>query len=81
MRPRPAIQLDPTPTIAAAATHEPCRTLLGHFRHERLVRDHATQLPQFRTQFSDERADFAKSLQRHCRQGPPPGWALTFVSS
>ncbi|CAN5753357.1 putative zinc-binding metallopeptidase [soil metagenome] len=71
-----------------AAMHEPYRTLLGHFRHEighyywdRLVRSSSERLTSFRTLFGDERADYAKALQRHYREGPPPGWALTYISS
>lgn len=71
-----------------AAMHEPYRTLLGHFRHEvghfywdRLVRDDPERLLQFRALFGDERADYGKALQKHYRDGPPYGWALTYVSS
>ena len=71
-----------------AAMHEPYRTLLGHFRHEvghfywdRLVRDDPDRLVQFRALFGDERADYGKALQKHYRDGPPYGWALTYVSS
>ena len=71
-----------------AAMGEPYRTLLGHFRHEvghyywdRLVRDDAPRLAQFRALFGDERADYAKALEKHYRDGPPPGWALRYLSS
>ncbi|MET0208797.1 MAG: putative zinc-binding metallopeptidase [Burkholderiaceae bacterium] len=73
---------------ARTAMHEPYRTLLGHFRHEighyywdRLVRDDPARLASFRLLFGDERADYAKALQRHYLNGPPTHWALTFISS
>lgn len=71
-----------------ASLREPYRTLLGHFRHEvghfywdRLVRDDAGRLAQFRALFGDERSNYAAALQQHYRAGPPPGWALTYISS
>ena len=71
-----------------AAMREPYRTLLGHFRHEighfywdRLVRDDPVRLAEFRMLFGDERADYAKALQKHYAEGPPWGWALTYISS
>ncbi len=71
-----------------AAMHEPYRTLLGHFRHEighyywdRLVRDDAERLTQFRQLFGDERADYAKALKQHYLAGPPYGWQTRFISS
>jgi len=67
--------------------HEPYRTLVGHFRHElghyywdRLVRD-SEWLEPFRKLFGDERASYADALDRHYREGPPPGWASRFISS
>src|SRR5262249_39105166 len=66
---------------------EPYRTLLGHFRHEighyywdRLVRGQPG-LEAFRAEFGDERADYATALEQHYRVGPPPDWALKFVSA
>ncbi len=66
---------------------EPYRTLLGHFRHEighyywdRLVRD-GGRLEGFRALFGDERQDYAESLDRNYRSGPPGGWQNRFVSS
>ena len=66
--------------------HEPYRTLLGHFRHESghyywdlLVRD-GSFLEPFREFFGDERQDYGEALQRHYREGPPPGWEGAFVS-
>jgi hypothetical protein len=65
---------------------EPCRTLLGHFRHEvghyyweRLVRD-GPWLEWFRTMFGDERQDYGACLERHHSEGPPPDWQERFVS-
>lgn len=67
--------------------HEPYRTLLGHFRHEvghyywdKLVRD-TSWLDQFREVFGDERADYAASLAKNYNDGPPPGWALEYIST
>lgn len=70
-----------------AEMHEPYRTLLGHFRHEighyywaRLVRD--TPLAgECRALFGDERADYAAALRHYYEAGPPPDWALHFISS
>ena len=66
--------------------HEPYRTLLGHFRHEtghfiwnKLVRD-GNKLDGFRAMFGDEREDYQAALDRHYRDGPPPGWGDRFIS-
>ena len=71
-----------------AAMREPYRTLLGHYRHEighyywdRLIRDDALRLQNFRLLFGDERMDYATALQRHYRDGPPPAWALRYLTS
>lgn len=71
-----------------AAMNEPYRTLLGHLRHEvghfywdRLVRDDPVRLASFRALFGDERADYAKALQKHYKDGPPLGWELRFLTS
>jgi len=71
-----------------AAMHEPYRTLLGHFRHEighyywdRLVRDDPARLAQFRSLFGNEQANYAKALEKHYRDGPPPLWAHQYISS
>ncbi|MEZ5398620.1 MAG: putative zinc-binding metallopeptidase [Bryobacteraceae bacterium] len=67
--------------------HEPYRTLLGHLRHEighyywdRLV-DGSPLLPPFRDLFGDERANYPAALEKHYRDGPPPGWQHTHVSA
>jgi hypothetical protein len=67
-------------------SHEPYRTLLGHFRHEighyfwdRLVRD-GGKLDEFRALFGDERQDYGQALQRHYAAGPPADWQERFVS-
>jgi hypothetical protein len=66
---------------------EPYRTLLGHFRHEsahyywdRLVRDDAQRLADFRACMGDERLDYGQALDRHYRDGPPADWGDHFVS-
>jgi hypothetical protein len=70
-----------------AAMHESYRTLLGHFRHEighyywdRLVRDTAWHEGS-RELFGDETIDYAESLQKHYKNGPPADWRLHYVTS
>ncbi|APW36564.1 hypothetical protein RD110_04535 [Rhodoferax koreense] len=70
-----------------AAMHESYRTLLGHYRHEighyywdRLVKDTAWLAP-CRELFGDETVDYAESLQRHYKEGPPADWPLHYVTS
>lgn len=70
---------------------EPYRTLVGHFRHEfghyywdLLIRargedDHFFQ--EWRALFGDERLDYGEAMQRHYRQGAPPNWSRTYISS
>ncbi|AJY46374.1 zinc-binding metallopeptidase family protein [Martelella endophytica] len=78
---------DVTREIVRDQMNEPYRTLLGHFRHEvghyvwdRLVRD-GGRLEAFRTIFGDERQDYQEALERHYKNGPPPGWQDSFVSA
>lgn len=66
---------------------EPYRTLLGHFRHETghyywnvLLRD-TGRLGHFRAMFGDERTDYARALQEHYQNGPPPDWEQTYISA
>ncbi len=68
------------------AMKEPYRTLLGHFRHEtghfiwnRMVRD-AGKCEDFRVVFGDERQDYCHALERHYRDGAPPGWGTRYIS-
>jgi hypothetical protein len=70
------------------AMAEPYRTLLGHFRHEighyyfyRLIGPSPKYLSRFRELFGDPDADYQAALDRHYRQGAPPGWEEDFVSS
>ncbi len=70
-----------------AEMHESYRTLLGHFRHEighyywdRLVKD-SEWLEPCRALFGDETVDYAESLERHYKDGPPPDWPLHYVTS
>ena len=70
-----------------AAMREPYRTLLGHFRHEighyywdRLVQG-TPWMDGFHALFGDETQDYAAGLQRNYTQGPPPDWALHYVSA
>jgi hypothetical protein len=66
---------------------EPYRTVLGHLRHELghyywdvLIRE-SDWIGPFRELFGDERTSYADALDRHYRQGPPPGWSSRFVSA
>jgi hypothetical protein len=65
---------------------ETYRTLLGHFRHEighyywdQLIAN-TSLLEPFRTEFGDEREDYAEALKRHYAEGSPGDWASYFVS-
>jgi hypothetical protein len=70
-----------------AEMREPYRTLLGHFRHEighyywDLLVAPTPWINSFRTLFGDERADYAEALRNHYDNGPPPDWAVRFVTS
>ena len=70
------------------AIDEPYRTLLGHLRHEighyyfyRLVGTSVDYLPRLGTLFGDPDTDYRQALDRHYRQGAPPGWKKDYVSS
>jgi hypothetical protein len=70
------------------AMAEPYRTLLGHFRHEighyyfyRLVGPSTDNTARFNELFGDPNTDYQAALDRHYREGAPPGWAKDFVSS
>jgi hypothetical protein len=70
------------------AMAEPYRTLLGHFRHEighyyfyRLVGTSAGNTAIFTELYGDPNADYQAALDRHYRDGAPPGWDKDFVSS
>lgn len=65
---------------------EKYRTVLGHFRHEvghyywnRLVRD-AGFIPQFRTLFGNEGADYPAALERYYQKNAPPFWEEDYIS-
>ena len=70
-----------------AEMREPYRTLLGHFRHEighyywDLLVAPTPWIDSFRQLFGDERADYAAALRNHYDNGPPPDWAVRFVTS
>ncbi len=80
-------EADPIAREEARETlREQYRTLLGHFRHEighyywdRLVRN-TGWLDTFRERFGDESADYEQALARYYSQGPPSGWAASFIS-
>jgi hypothetical protein len=70
------------------AMDEPYRTLLGHFRHEighyyfyRLVEPSRENLWRFRELYGDPDADYQAALDRRYREGAPPDWEESFVSS
>lgn len=69
------------------ALHEPYRTLLGHFRHEighyywDVLIQNSPHLEACRKLFGDDSMDYAVSLQRHYKVGPPPNWQLQYVSA
>ncbi len=65
---------------------EPYRTMLGHLRHEvghyvqqRLVT--GDRLVRFRQLFGDETADYQAAIDRHYAEGPPDGWAASYLSA
>lgn len=67
---------------------EPYRTVLGHLRHE-VAHHFATVLAAEGTPgeaavvaaFGDVTADYDAAMERHYRDGPPPGWQDRFVSA
>ncbi|MEO9324087.1 putative zinc-binding metallopeptidase [Nocardioides sp. C4-1] len=66
---------------------EPYRTMLGHLRHEvghyaewQLVRGDE-RMTRCRELFGDESVSYQDELQRHYDQGPPAGWAESFIST
>jgi hypothetical protein len=66
---------------------ETYRTLVGHFRHEIghyywdvLIRD-SDQLGPFRELFGDPDKSYEEELKRHYKEGPPPNWQTSFVST
>lgn len=69
------------------AMDEPYRTLLGHFRHEighyyfyRLL-EGTPGTTRFTELFGDPDLDYQQALERHYRDGAPPGWETNHVSS
>lgn len=71
-----------------AATSEPYRTLLGHFRHEighyhyyRLVGAAPHYQDQAPELFGDPESVYQAALARHYGEGAPPGWERNFASS
>ena len=66
---------------------EPYRTMLGHLRHEvghfvqmRLVTG-GERLDRYRELFGDETADYQGEIDRHYAEGPPDGWAESYLSA
>lgn len=84
-----AAESDPVERVTRrTAMEEPYRTLLGHFRHESghyywqvLVGPDAACLASCRELFGDDRLDYADSLERNYRDGPPANWEKSFISS
>jgi len=67
--------------------HEPCRTLLGHFRHEsghyywdRLIKN-SPWINAFRETFGEESSDYRDALERYYQSGPSTDWPKHFVSA
>jgi len=65
---------------------EPYRTVLGHLRHEighyywPMVVEDGGPLDRYRELFGDERVSYQDELARHYADGPPPDWAMSYVS-
>jgi len=66
---------------------EAYRTMLGHFRHEIghyywqvLVAASDTELEAFRTEFGDERVDYAQALDSHYGTGGRDDWGSEYIS-
>jgi len=66
---------------------EPYRTMLGHLRHEvghfvqqQLVTG-GDRLAAYRGLFGDETADYQAEIDRHYAEGPPEGWAASYLSA
>ncbi len=69
---------------------EPYRTMLGHVRHEA---GHFVQwqevtatgdqqlIDRCRALFGDETADYQAAIDRHYAEGPPEGWAASYIST
>ena len=62
--------------------------MLGHLRHEIghyyqpiLAPEASAALDRCRALMGDEREDYARAMERHYAQGPPPDWAERFVSA
>ncbi|KAA9111540.1 zinc-binding metallopeptidase family protein [Microbacterium rhizomatis] len=69
---------------------EPYRTMLGHFRHEighyyewqlLEVAQRSDLLARARELFGDERVSYQESLDRHYADGPPNGWARSYLTT
>ena len=67
---------------------EPYRTMLGHFRHEighyyfyLLVDSDQARRARFVELFGDPDGDYQAAIDRHYRDGPPPGWHDRHVSA
>lgn len=66
---------------------EPYRTLIGHFRHEighyyqSVLVDDGPVRARYEDLFGNPDADYQAALDRHYRDGPPPGWEDDYVSS
>ena len=70
-----------------AQLDEPYRTVLGHLRHEighyywDVLVERGGHVDGFRARFGDERASYQEALDRHYREGAPPGWEVDRVSA
>ncbi|NRD20033.1 putative zinc-binding metallopeptidase [Winogradskyella eckloniae] len=66
---------------------ESYRTLVGHLRHEvghyywnRLVKNDAKVLAQFRSIFGNESQDYSEALQTYYKTGTPKDWQKSYIS-
>lgn len=66
---------------------EPYRTLIGHMRHEvghyffdRLVKNDANLLTDFRLLFGNEQVDYSDALEAYYKYGAPVDWKDSFIS-
>ena len=73
--------------LLRAQLDEPYRTVLGHLRHEvghhywDVLVDRGGHHASFRALFGDEQVSYQDALDRHYREGAPPGWHDRFVSA
>lgn len=67
---------------------EPYRTMLGHLRHEvghfvqwKHVAPDPALTERARVLFGDETTDYQAAIDRHYAEGPPEGWAASYITT